>query len=102
MGGGEFTVQARYLGDLVDVACGCRVQARYLGDLRFVDVADCFGNRAMRDDKQRDRKHPFSFPSRFHSAGKWGRGRTPRSWSSPFGPKTAPRREVRAQDHFHT
>ena len=22
--GGEFTVQARYVGDLVDVACGCR------------------------------------------------------------------------------
>ena len=36
MGGGEFTVQARYLGDLVDVAFGCRV-GRQLGDL--VDVA---------------------------------------------------------------
>ena len=24
VGGGEFTVQARYLGDLGDVACGCR------------------------------------------------------------------------------
>ena len=23
MGGGELTVQARHLGDLVDVACGC-------------------------------------------------------------------------------
>jgi hypothetical protein len=28
--------------------------------------------------------------------------RLPQSWSSPFRPKTAPRREVRAQDHFHT
>ena len=24
--GGEFTVQARYLGDLVGVACGCRIR----------------------------------------------------------------------------
>ena len=24
--GGEFTVQARYLGDLVEVACGCRIR----------------------------------------------------------------------------
>ncbi len=29
-------------------------------------------------------------------------GRSPQSWASPFRPKTAPRREVRAQDHFHT
>ena len=29
-------------------------------------------------------------------------GRLPQSWSPPFRPKTAPRREVRAQDHFHT
>ena len=28
--------------------------------------------------------------------------RLPQSWSPPFRPKTAPRREVRAQDHFHT
>ncbi len=24
--GGEFTVQARYLGDLVEVSCGCRIR----------------------------------------------------------------------------
>ena len=28
--------------------------------------------------------------------------RLPQSWSPPFRPKTAPRREVRAQDHFHS
>jgi hypothetical protein len=48
--------------------------------MSLVDVADCFGNRAMRDDKQRDRKHPFSFPSRFHSEGKWGRVGTGLGW----------------------
>ena len=67
---------------------GCRVLARGQKTI-YADAGRVHG---VRGTDTADREISTQIQSR----------RTPRSWSSPFRPKTAPRREVRAQDHFHT